>query len=180
MKRHTMLAAVATPLLVLTIALGAQAIASDPSAPSTASDSHVPNDDAAPSTEDAPLPDALVPEVEALDPGTDPNLTPSADPALASANVQITIAATDIVPQAILVSGFVPGVESSGTCTLTLVRDSEIFIVDGTAEPDATTTVCGGLTMSTAGFTPGTWDVTLAYTSDTQTGISSATQVTIR
>lgn len=227
MKRQTALAAAAAPVLVLSLAIAAQAVPSDdPSAPvtetspadasvedpteGTATDqpteettdegtateepSTDPTDPASlPAPEDepvqteesgalavepndalagAPLPDAVAP--------TEGDLERPADPALAPADVQITLASTDLVAGAVLASGFVPEVEADGTCTLTLTRGDDVRTIEAPAEADATTTVCGGLTMTTTGLPLGDWHATIGYQSATRSGVSAPTTVTIR
>ncbi|KQT95877.1 hypothetical protein [Sanguibacter sp. Leaf3] len=218
MKRQTALAVAAAPLLVLSLAIAAQAVPSDdPSAPvtetspaeatevptegaptdtstSTPTDgtdpAAVPSDDTAPSEpvqseEDgaaavepnAALPDATLPDAVAPAEG---DLERPADPALAAADVQISLASTDLVAGAVLVSGYVTEVEEGGTCSLTLTRGAEVLTIEAPAEADATTTVCGGLTMTTTGLALGDWSATIGYDSPTRSGVSAATTVTIR
>lgn len=207
MKRHTVLAAVAAPLLALSFAVAAQAATSDDSTDNPA-DAVVPSDSATPVAPEATTDPAVGP-AELPEPTPDPSPTASALPEGATepdvaetplpepvaperstsqapaapdlhlADVLISFAATDVVPGAVVVSGYLTGVETGGVCTLTLTRGAETFVVEGAAEPDATTTVCGGLTMSTAGLTRGAWTVTLSYLSDTQSGISSSSNVTV-
>jgi hypothetical protein len=227
MKRQTALAAAAAPVLVLSLAIAAQAVPSDdPSAPvtetspadasvedpaeGTATDepteettdegtateapSTDPTDPASlPAPQDepvqteesgalavepndalagAPLPDAVAP--------TEGDLERPADPALAPADVQITLASTDLVAGAVLASGFVPDVEADATCTLTLTRGDDVRTIEAPAEADATTTVCGGLTMTTTGLPLGDWHATIGYQSATRSGVSAPTTVTIR
>ena len=231
MKRQTALAAAAAPVLVLSLAIAAQAVPSDdPSAPvtetspadasvedptegavtdepieeptdedadegtATEEPSTDPTDPASlPAPEDepvqteesgalavepndalagAPLPDAVAP--------TEGDLERPADPALAAADVQITLASTDLVAGAVLASGFVPEVEADGTCTLTLTRGDDVRTIEAPAEADATTTVCGGLTMTTTGLPLGDWHATIGYQSATRSGVSAPTTVTIR
>lgn len=218
MKRQTALAVAAAPLLVLSLAIAAQAVPSDdPSAPVTetspaeatevptegaptdtststptdgADPAAVPSDDTAPSEpvqseEDgaaavepnAALPDATLPDAVAPAEG---DLERPADPALAAADVQISLASTDLVAGAVLVSGYVTEVEEGGTCSLTLTRGAEVLTIEAPAEADATTTVCGGLTMTTTGLALGDWSATIGYDSPTRSGVSAATTVTIR
>jgi hypothetical protein len=218
MKRQTALAVAAAPLLVLSLAIAAQAVPSDdPSAPVTETSpaeateapsegaptdtstdtptdgtdpAAVPSDDTTPSEpvqseEDgaaavepnAALPDATLPDAVAPAEG---DLERPADPALAAADVQISLASTDLVAGAVLVSGYVTEVEEGGTCSLTLTRGAEVLTIEAPAEADATTTVCGGLTMTTTGLALGDWSATIGYDSPTRSGVSAATTVTIR
>jgi hypothetical protein len=231
MKRQTALAAAAAPVLVISLAIAAQAVPTDdPSAPvtetspadasvedpteGTATDqptgvpteettdegaateepSTDPTDPASlPAADDEPVQteesgalavvpnDALagVPLPDAVAPA-EGDLERPADPALAPADVQITLASTDLVAGAVLASGFVPEVEDGGTCALTLTRGEEVLTIEAEAEADATTTVCGGLTMTTTGLAVGDWSVTIAYESATRAGVSAAMTVTIR
>lgn len=222
MKRQTALAVAAAPLLVLSLAIAAQAVPSDdPSAPVTetspAEATEVPTEgaptdtststptdgtdpaavpsDEAPATDapsvpvqtdeggaasvepNAALPDAELPDAVAPAEG---DLERPADPALGTADVQITLASTDLVAGAVLASGYVTEVEEGGTCSLTLTRGTEVLTIEAPAEADATTTVCGGLTMTTTGLALGEWSATIGYDSSTRSGVSAATTVTIR
>lgn len=136
------------------------------------SPSAVPTLDPSTAIPEAPLPEPVQPSDGVLD--------RTSDPSLGSADIEITLAATDLVPGAVLVSGFVPGVEAEGRCSLTLTREGEVHVIEADATPDATTTVCGGLTMSTADLSHGTWSATLSYLSPNRSGVSDARTITIR
>ncbi|SDO14678.1 hypothetical protein SAMN05660199_01356 [Klenkia soli] len=77
-------------------------------------------------------------------------------------------------------NGFVSGViQDGGTCTLTLRREGQDDVVVTTvASADATTTSCGLLETGT-GLASGTWDVELAYSSDTASGSSAVDEVVV-
>lgn len=227
MKRQTALAAAAAPVLVLSLAIAAQAVPSDdPSAPVTETSPAdaslegaatedptdapadtapegdvVPEDPTADPTDPASLPAPVEEPVQTEESGAlavEPNdalagaplpdavapaegdLERPADPALAPADVQITLASTDLVAGAVLASGFVPEVEADATCTLTLTRGEDVRTIEAPAEPDATTTVCGGLTMTTTGLALGDWHATIGYLSATRSGVSAPATVTIR
>lgn len=77
------------------------------------------------------------------------------------------------------VNGFVPGViESGGQCTA-VFSDGAGRVVErsGSAEADATTTICEPLTVSATELSGGTWTVLLRYRSDTSAGVSSPSPV---
>lgn len=228
MKRQTALAAAAAPVLVLSLAIAAQAVPTDdPSAPVTETspaDESVEAPTEGTATEDAPTGTDPEGEVATEEPPTDPtdpaslpapsdepvqteesgalavepndalagaplpdavaptegDLERPADPALAPADVQITLASTDLVAGAVLASAYVPEVEADATCTLTLTRGDDVRTIEEPAEADATTTVCGGLTMSTTGLPVGDWYATIGYLSTARSGVSAPVTVTIR
>lgn len=210
MKRHLTLVGTGASVLVLSFALVAQAATSeepatdetpsvgattgtvetltpgnDPAPDATAPselDTVAPSADPAPGADVAPEPASEpVPDVELPEPVLPTQGAPtSPDEDLPSADVQISLVADDLVPGSVLASGFVPGVETGGTCTLTLSRDGEVRTIEAEAEADATTTVCGGLTMATTGLERGEWSVTLSYSSPTQAGVSDERILTLR
>ena len=77
-------------------------------------------------------------------------------------------------------SGYVsPVVETGGTCTLELTRDGRTVSVSGPAEPDASTTVCGGLAVPGDQVGPGRWEAVLRYRSANTSGESAPLDVEV-
>ena len=72
-----------------------------------------------------------------------------------------------------------PVVESGGTCTLELRRNGRTVTASGPAEPDASTTVCGGLAVPVAELEPGEWQAVLVYRSAGTSGASESLAVRV-
>lgn len=81
---------------------------------------------------------------------------------------------------AVLAGGYVSGViEEGGVCTLTLTQNGATVTVEGPAMPDATTTVCGGLSVPGSQLSGGTWQATLSYVSAGYAGTSATAPVEV-
>jgi hypothetical protein len=94
--------------------------------------------------------------------------------------VVLTYSAWSPADRQVLAGGYVAGViEDGGVCTLTLTNGSATVTVDGPAMPDATTTVCTGLSVPGERLSAGTWQATLAYESPTHRGTSAAAPVEV-
>lgn len=94
--------------------------------------------------------------------------------------VVLTYSAWSPADRQVLAGGYVTGViEDGGVCTLTLTRNGATVVVEGAAMADATTTVCGGLSVAGSRLTAGTWQAVLSYASSTHTGASSAAAVEV-
>lgn len=94
--------------------------------------------------------------------------------------VVLTYSAWSPTDREVLAGGYVSGViEDGGVCTLTLTRDGSSVVVEGAAMADATTTVCGGLSVAGSRLTAGTWQAVLTYASSTHTGSSPAVAVEV-
>lgn len=105
------------------------------------------------------------------------------DEPVAGSPVTPVLAFADVDPSGTSVeaAGFVTAVvESGGECTLRLARGTAEVTTTSPAEPDATTTNCGSLSVPVAELAPGTWQVTLGYRSATSTGVSAPLTVEVR
>jgi hypothetical protein len=82
--------------------------------------------------------------------------------------------------QAVEEGSYVQGVvEDGGTCTLTLRKGGATAKATGPAEPDATNTSCGGLSVPAARLSSGTWSAVVSYESATTRGSSKPVEVTV-
>lgn len=96
------------------------------------------------------------------------------------ASVVITYAEWNPTDGVIEEGSFVQGVvETGGTCVLTLTRGATSVTASGPAEPDATTTSCGGLSVPGDQVSSGTWSAVVSYRSDRTEGTSPAVEVTV-
>jgi hypothetical protein len=122
-----------------------------------------------------PVAASSAPGTDQLEPGPDV-VVPTDEPVPAG---QLSVVLSyldwnDDVPGA-EASGYVSGVvENGGSCTLTLTRNGQRVTVEGDAEADASTTVCGGLTVPRTSLTPGSWSGVLTYESAGSSGESAA------
>lgn len=130
--------------------------------------------------EPAPTPEASPTGPPTAELPTTDTTPPPTNQSLRTTDVYISIVATDIVEGAVLVSGYAPVVETGGICTLTLARRGDMSSVQQPATVDATTTICGGLTMDTRQLAAGEWTVTLTYISDESSGISAPRKVDVQ
>lgn len=78
-------------------------------------------------------------------------------------------------------SGFVPGVvENSGTCTLTASNRSSTLSAEGPGNPAASTTACAeGLAIPRSSLHPGTWKVSITYSSPGFSGTSDSQTIEV-
>ena len=80
----------------------------------------------------------------------------------------------------IAVNGYVDGVvEDGGTCTLTLTKNGVTKTASRPAQPNATNTTCGENDIPVSSLSPGTWQATLSYSSDTANGASTQQPVEV-
>ena len=101
-------------------------------------------------------------------------------PRPATTDVVLARAGVDAATGAVRVAGYVsPVVESGGTCTLELRRGGRTVSASGPAEPDATTTVCGGLAVPVTDLEPGEWQAVLVYRSASSSGESEPLDVRV-
>lgn len=101
----------------------------------------------------------LTPPTEAGSVATDP-------PRPQGAEVVLTRAGWDEGTGAVQAAGYVsPVVEDGGTCTLELSRGGSTRTAEAAAEPDATTTICAGLTVPGGQLSAGEWTAVLRYRS---------------
>lgn len=78
-------------------------------------------------------------------------------------------------------NGFVSGIiETDGTCTLTLTKDSTIAIVSKSAVQNVQDTSCGQLVLPFSKLAPGKWQAVLSYESPTSQGSSVAVTVDVK
>jgi hypothetical protein len=77
-------------------------------------------------------------------------------------------------------AGYVtPVVEDGGTCTLRLTREEAEVSVTAPGMADATTTVCGRLSVPGEQLAAGTWTLRLAYSSATADVVSAPVDVEV-
>jgi hypothetical protein len=97
------------------------------------------------------------------------------------AAVEITIAFAGWEPgsSSVEVSGFVPVVESDGTCRLVLTSGAREVAVERAATPDVSTTSCGWVTVPGTQLAPGTWSAVLSYTSGASVATSAPVPVEV-
>jgi hypothetical protein len=102
------------------------------------------------------------------------------DPVTQTVPVVLTYSAWSAEDRSVLAGGYVSGViEDGGICTLTLTQGSATVTVEGPAMPDASTTVCGGLTVPGDRLAAGTWRATLSYASPAHAGTSATAPVEV-
>lgn len=78
------------------------------------------------------------------------------------------------------VSGYVPGVfEDGGTCTATFVKGSSQVTKQSKGVKNVSNTQCNGLDAAISELSPGTWTVTLSYSSATAQGSSAGKAVEV-
>jgi hypothetical protein len=95
-------------------------------------------------------------------------------------DVVLARAGFDAETRTVRAAGYVsPVVESGGTCTLELRGDGRTVTVTGPGEPDATTTVCGGLAVPADEIAPGEWQAVLRYRSGSTAGESEPIDVRV-
>jgi hypothetical protein len=148
---------------------------------SGAADSTAPASSTAAATSTAPteygLPTTAAPGTDPTDVATDPPVTRAPD---ADAPVVITYVVWETGDRAVEEGSFVQGVvESGGTCTLTLAKGDVVVRQSAPAEPDATTTSCGGISVPRSRLSAGTWSAVVSYESATTQGSSDATEVAV-
>jgi hypothetical protein len=106
-----------------------------------------------------------------VDKGTD---APQPPEPTAEPEPVIVIAELDGDRAHVSVSGYVAGViENGGVCRWTLSNGAAQQQLEAEGLADRAQTSCGVSQFDTAQLTPGTWSVTLEYSSDTQSSIIS-------
>jgi hypothetical protein len=103
-------------------------------------------------------------------------------PVVTGGNVQVavTYADWDSSSRSVEVDGFVTGViEAGGTCLVTLTRGADSVTAQSTGMPNASSTVCGSVTVKDARLTSGTWQAVLSYRSSTATGASGPVAIKV-
>jgi len=103
-------------------------------------------------------------------PAPTPTPTPTdLDPGLPGTEVQLAVSRTSGAGGQISVRAFIVDVvESGGTCTLTMRHGSVERTAEAAAVADASTTICGPLTIRDV--VSGAWDGTVSYTSPSAHG----------
>lgn len=80
----------------------------------------------------------------------------------------------------VVVNAFIPEtVESSGTCVAEFTSGATARSTSGPASADATSTWCDPLSLPVSDLAPGTWTVTVRYSSTTTAGRSDRFEVVI-
>ena len=93
---------------------------------------------------------------------------------------QITYYGWDDAIGGVEAGGIVMGVvESGGTCTLTLTRDSAAVDVTVEAVDNVTSTSCPAMTVPGDRLATGTWQAILSYESEDFRGVSDAVEVEV-
>lgn len=94
--------------------------------------------------------------------------------------VFITYAQWSNTTSAVEVGGYVAGVvEDDGTCTLTLTRGEVVVTGTIAGTPDATSTSCGGLTISGDELGTGHWNAVVTYDSPSSHATSEPVDVEV-
>ena len=121
-------------------------------------------------TAEQPVPNQVPDDVAAV---TDP-------PRPSDTDVVLSFVGWDEDTASVQVSGYVtPVVEDGGTCTVDLTRGDVTVEAGGPTLADATTTVCGGLTVPGDQLSPGTWEAVLRYESPRTAGASEPLTVEV-
>ena len=95
-------------------------------------------------------------------------------------DVVLARAGFDAQTRTVRAAGYVsPVVESGGTCTLELRGHGRTVTLSAPGEPDATTTVCGGLSVPADELAPGEWQAVLSYRSGSTAGESEPLDVQV-
>ncbi|MFI2753081.1 hypothetical protein ACGIF2_06565 [Cellulomonas sp. P22] len=69
--------------------------------------------------------------------------------------------------------------ETTGTCTVRLVRGDREVVESTQAVPDAATMTCGTVSIPSSRVSRGTWSATLTYESTSGTGTSPQTTIEV-
>jgi hypothetical protein len=105
-----------------------------------------------------------------------PDATPSARPV----TVVPTYYGWDAASTAVLMGGYVNGVqESGGVCTLTLTRGGTSVHGSSTARPNASTTACAEISVPGSKLSAGRWRGVLSYRSPRAAGSSAPVSVVV-
>lgn len=141
--------------LILALAL----TACTPGAPTSNTSSSPAQSESPSSSPSAPTSETPAPTPTPTDP----------DPGLPGTEVQLAVSRTSGAGGRISVRAFIVDVvESGGTCTLTMRHGSVERTAEAAAVADASTTICGPLTIRDV--VSGAWDGTVSYTSPSAHG----------
>ncbi|MEN1976820.1 MULTISPECIES: hypothetical protein [unclassified Cellulomonas] len=105
--------------------------------------------------------------------------TPGQPAGPAAVDVVATYAAWNPGTAAVEVGAYAATVESGGRCTLTLTGPGGTATIGVDAVPDASTTVCPGMSLSGPPLTSGTWEAVVTYSSPALTGASDPLTVEV-
>ncbi|MBM7480367.1 hypothetical protein ACFP63_09875 [Oerskovia jenensis] len=151
-----------------------------PSEEPSASPSTTPDTGATPAPPTAPvLPETPGPGAGGEDPLAPPAPEPVAPLPAGTVSVTLTFVATDTAAGVIQAGGYADVIDDAGVCSLVLTHDGETVRTELPAQPDATTTSCGGFSIPLTGMAPGSWSAVLEFASPTGDGRSDVTQVNI-
>lgn len=148
------------------------------------------SDDAAPTSSAAPLGDEtgfedVSPTATAsIGPDPDTGQPVATDEPVVATGSEVAVTATyaewDASLGQVVVGGYVAGVvENGGTCTLTLTQGGKTATRTVDAAADASTTVCGAVSVDGDELAAGTWSAVLSYRSDGHSGAAEAWDVEV-
>jgi hypothetical protein len=165
--------AVPLAVLVLLAACTPSGPGSDPTAtPTPAPSASSP----APSLEPSPTTSAAPPAEPT------PTPAPSGGDSGATRTVDVVVTTSGWQPTtgAVEVSAYVTAVEAGGTCTLDLVGPAGATAqASQSAEPDASSTSCGLLTVPGSRLARGTWQGTVTYVSPSSSGTAALSPIEV-
>ncbi len=162
----------ALPVLLVLLAVTSGCATVRPAGPATDETAAVPSD--------APTPPAPSPTTAVSDQDVQtPQPTATAPDGRATAVPSVTSAVWNDAADAVEVSAFVPVIETTGTCLLTLTMGASTASAESVAYPDASSTSCDLLSVPGSQLAPGTWVASVTYSSPDSTGRSVATEVTV-
>jgi hypothetical protein len=111
-------------------------------------------------------PQASAPQASTPQPAADDDVVATDGPRPSTAEVVLSTATWNEETAAVEAGGYLsPVVEEGGTCTLELTNGAQTRTAEVAAAPDATTTVCLGLSVPGTELGPGEWDAVLRYRS---------------
>lgn len=146
------------------------AAVSAPSASAGPSASSAPADPASPSSTSSP----------ASSPSSAPK--PTSKPVVTVKNVtpHLTYYDWSAASSTLEVGGNVPGlVDAGGSCVVTATRGAVTVTQSFAASPQASSTECGTMRLTSTKLTGGDWNLTIGYRSPRATGTSVSTEVTL-
>jgi len=162
----------AAVLVLLVLAITRHGSAGEP-APTAAASASTTSSPTAPATTAVATPSSTPAPATPSSPVVEPTAQPTTSSHTRTpTTVTVTIAGWAAERAAVEVSGLADVVENGGTCTLTLTQGTRRASVSGAAEPDASSTSCGTLSVAGAGLGAGRWTGVLTYSSSTASGQS--------
>lgn len=139
--------------------------------PVTSAASDVPSQTVAPGSSGAGSPTSSPPA------STTPPPVPS--PSLSKVNVVVTYALWNASAGEASVSGYAAIATGQGTCSLVLTQNGVSRTASRAATLNVDTTSCGVMTIPRAELAPGTWGVTVTFSSPTSTGSASGPAIEV-